>query len=149
METESQPGHAIYPVYILEMAYSKVEAVGSATALIGVLNGPELTITNLGDSGFLVVRFKNGEPYCPYKSKEQQHSFNVPYQLSIWPKQADLEILRKNNKLGINSKSLDLIPQLWNCSNSEGLRRKNKKTNLGNMLFFCKFWDFQVVLKFS
>ena len=35
-----------------------------------ILNKNELQIANIGDSGFLVIRFKNGEPYCPFKSKE-------------------------------------------------------------------------------
>lgn len=61
----------LYPTYILQKAFSKVTAVGSATALIAILNKNELQICNIGDSGFLVIRFKNGEPYVPHKSKEQ------------------------------------------------------------------------------
>lgn len=61
----------IYPLFILEKSFAKVNAVGSATALIAILNKNELAISNIGDSGFLVIRFKNGEPYCPFKSKEQ------------------------------------------------------------------------------
>mmetsp|Transcript_3218 Transcript_3218/g.4904 ORF Transcript_3218/g.4904 Transcript_3218/m.4904 type:complete len:222 (+) Transcript_3218:617-1282(+) len=72
----------IFPTYVLQKAYTKISAVGSATALIAILNKNELSVANIGDSGFLVIRFKNGEPYCPHKSKEQQHAFNIPYQLS-------------------------------------------------------------------
>ena len=89
----------LFPTYVLEKAFAKVKAVGSATAMIAILNKQELSIANIGDSGFLVIRFKNGEPYCPHKSKEQQHAFNIPYQLSQLPTQADLEILRKQGKL--------------------------------------------------
>ena len=78
----------------MERAFKKVSAVGSATAMVAILNKNELSIANIGDSGFYVIRFKNGEPYCPFKSKEQQHAFNIPYQLSRLPNQADLEILR-------------------------------------------------------
>jgi protein phosphatase PTC7 len=60
----------IFPTYVLEKAFKRVKAVGSATAMVAVLNKNELAIANIGDSGFLVIRFKNGEPYCPYKSKE-------------------------------------------------------------------------------
>lgn len=88
----------LFPTFILQKAYQKVTAVGSATALVAILNGNELHVANVGDSGFFVIRFKNGEPYVPYKSKEQQHSFNIPYQLSQLPTQADLEILRKRGK---------------------------------------------------
>ena len=69
----------LFPTYILQKAFNKVNAVGSATALVAILNKNELSIANIGDSGFLVIRFKNGEPYCPHKSKEQQHAFNIPY----------------------------------------------------------------------
>jgi len=61
----------LFPTYVLEKAFAKVRAVGSATAMIAILNKQELSIANIGDSGFLVIRFKNGEPYCPHKSKEQ------------------------------------------------------------------------------
>ena len=69
----------MFPTYILQQAYNRVNAVGSATALVAILNQNELSIANIGDSGFLVIRFKNGEPYCPHKSKEQQHAFNIPF----------------------------------------------------------------------
>ena len=88
----------LYPTFILQKAFSKVSAVGSATALVAILNKDELHVANLGDSGFLIIRFKNGEPYVPYKSKEQQHSFNIPFQLSQLPTKADLEILLKLGK---------------------------------------------------
>jgi hypothetical protein len=61
---------ALYPTYILKKAFLKVNAVGSATALIAILNKDTLSIANIGDSGFLIIRFRNGEPYCPYKSLE-------------------------------------------------------------------------------
>lgn len=61
----------LYPTYILQQAYNRTFAVGSATALVAILNKNELSIANIGDSGFLVIRFKHGEPFCPHKSKEQ------------------------------------------------------------------------------
>lgn len=60
----------IFPTFILSKAFKRVNAVGSATALIAILNKKELNIANIGDSGFILIRFKNGEPFCPYKSKE-------------------------------------------------------------------------------
>lgn len=110
----------IYPHYILEKAFKRVNAVGSATAMIGVLNSPnELSIANIGDSGFLVIRFKNGEPYCPYKSKEQQHSFNIPYQLSQLPTKVDLEILRRRGKLSEMQKLKNVLRKKNNvCQDS-------------------------------
>lgn len=109
----------VYPIHILEKAFAKVHAVGSATAMIAILNKNELQITNIGDSGFLIVRFKNGEPYCPYKSKEQQHAFNIPYQLSQIPTQADLEILRKQGKLTEMAKLKNVLKKKNNvCQDS-------------------------------
>jgi serine/threonine protein phosphatase PrpC len=60
----------LFPTYILGKSFAKVNAVGSATALIAILNKKELAICNIGDSGFILIRFKNGEPYCPHKSHE-------------------------------------------------------------------------------
>ena len=45
------------PTYILDKAFSKVKAVGSSTAMIAILNPKKvLTVSNLGDSGFLHYR---------------------------------------------------------------------------------------------
>ena len=55
--------------------------IGSSTACLGILdkeNG-ELQTLNLGDSGFCI--FRNGETF--YKSKEQYHDLNVPYQVGV------------------------------------------------------------------
>ena len=43
-------------------------------------------MANIGDSGFLLIRFsKDNQAYVAQKSKEQQHAFNIPYQLSVLP----------------------------------------------------------------
>ena len=109
----------LFPTYILQQAFNKVNAVGSATALVAILNKNELSIANIGDSGFLVIRFKNGEPFCPHKSKEQQHAFNIPFQLSQLPTQADLEILRRKGKLTEMSKLKQVLKKKNNvCQDS-------------------------------
>ncbi|KAJ3012183.1 hypothetical protein HKX48_006421 [Thoreauomyces humboldtii] len=54
-----------------------LKILGSTTAIIAVLRDDELRIANLGDCGVLIVR--NDEPI--FRSEEQQHSFNFPYQL--------------------------------------------------------------------
>ncbi|KAJ3096487.1 hypothetical protein HDU97_005869 [Phlyctochytrium planicorne] len=76
--------YGVDPVSILSKAYdqtvrdAKVEGlVGSTTALIVVLRDDELRIANLGDCGLMVIR--NNEAI--FRSEEQQHSFNFPYQL--------------------------------------------------------------------
>lgn len=66
------------PMRILKEAYEYASLVtGSSTACIVLLHERTLKACNLGDSGFLVIR--NSEIY--FKSKEQQHSFNFPFQL--------------------------------------------------------------------
>ncbi|KAJ2901182.1 hypothetical protein IWW38_000147 [Coemansia aciculifera] len=72
------------PVDILRRAYeftlSEMEALamrGSSTACVVVLRGDELRVANLGDCGLTVVR--QGD--MVYRTEEQQHSFNYPYQL--------------------------------------------------------------------
>jgi serine/threonine protein phosphatase PrpC len=46
----------LYPLYVLQQAFKRVTAVGSSTALIGVLNKQHLHFANLGDSGFVFYR---------------------------------------------------------------------------------------------
>uniref|UniRef100_A0A5S6QRK8 Protein phosphatase n=1 Tax=Trichuris muris TaxID=70415 RepID=A0A5S6QRK8_TRIMR len=57
--------------------------VGSSTACIVVLDrsSSQLYAANLGDSGFLLMR--NGR--IVLRSKEQQHYFNAPFQLTVMP----------------------------------------------------------------
>ncbi|KAG0737456.1 hypothetical protein G6F57_010716 [Rhizopus arrhizus] len=72
------------PVQVLENAYhlTTLDAqnegiVGSTTACIAILSQDELKIANIGDCGVSVIRKNN---YI-FRSEEQQHSFNFPYQL--------------------------------------------------------------------
>jgi serine/threonine protein phosphatase PrpC len=63
------------------LGYRRTHFPGSATATICVLNSRDLSALNLGDSGFILIRFDSisNEPYILLKSKEQQHGFNTPY----------------------------------------------------------------------
>ncbi|RKP17315.1 protein serine/threonine phosphatase 2C [Rozella allomycis CSF55] len=56
---------------------------GGTTACIISLDKKKglLSAANLGDSGFLIIR----DGTVIFKSKEQQHFFNAPYQFSIYP----------------------------------------------------------------
>ncbi|KAI9320762.1 phosphatase 2C-like domain-containing protein [Dichotomocladium elegans] len=78
------------PVMILENAYhlTSLDAqnevctygsnfVGSTTACIALLSQDELRVANLGDCGISVIR---KDDYV-FRSEEQQHSFNFPFQL--------------------------------------------------------------------
>ncbi|CDS07785.1 hypothetical protein LRAMOSA01734 [Lichtheimia ramosa] len=72
------------PVLVLENAYhlTSLDAqneniVGSTTACIAMLCQDELRVANLGDCGVSIIR---KDDYI-FRSEEQQHSFNFPYQL--------------------------------------------------------------------
>ena len=71
------------PKDILKSATFKAnKVVGSATACVAVLDDsdsehPKLRSANVGDSGFIIIR--NNEVI--FKTKEQQFSFNFPFQL--------------------------------------------------------------------
>ncbi|KAI8882367.1 protein serine/threonine phosphatase 2C [Backusella circina FSU 941] len=72
------------PMKILQKSYeeSMLEArqegiIGSCTACLAILRHAELRIANLGDCGISVIRHNS---YI-FRSEEQQHSFNFPYQL--------------------------------------------------------------------
>lgn len=57
--------------------FFELELIGSSTALIAVLQEDELKLANLGDCSCSIIRDKD---YI-FRSQEQQHSFNYPYQV--------------------------------------------------------------------
>lgn len=66
------------PVEVMEEGYQYSAYVqGSSTCCVLVMDGTHLYAANLGDSGFMVVRGLE----IIYRTKEQQHSFNFPYQI--------------------------------------------------------------------
>ena len=67
--------------------------------MVAIRNQREINIANLGDSGFVLIRFRNNEAYTAARSKEQQHSFNIPFQLSILPGPNELENLKKRGRI--------------------------------------------------
>jgi len=74
-------------VQVLEEGYEFASAFGSSTACIGILDsvGERIGVANLGDSGFLHYRKHGLTMTCVMKTREQQHAFNMPYQLSRLP----------------------------------------------------------------
>ncbi|KAF9963350.1 hypothetical protein BGZ65_004119, partial [Modicella reniformis] len=74
----------VNPLQILEKSYeqsirdAKNEGlIGSSTACLAILRDDELRIANLGDCGVSVIR----QNEFIFRTEEQQHSFNYPYQL--------------------------------------------------------------------
>uniref|UniRef100_A0A915AR15 Protein phosphatase n=2 Tax=Parascaris univalens TaxID=6257 RepID=A0A915AR15_PARUN len=76
------------PDRLLAHAYAAMSApprpIGSSTACILVVDQDTLYSANLGDSGFLLLR--RGQ--VVYRSREQTHYFNAPFQLSLLPDNA-------------------------------------------------------------
>jgi serine/threonine protein phosphatase PrpC len=74
------------PVDILQRSYEnslkvakKNNILGSTTACIAILRKDELRVANIGDCGISIVR----NNHYIFRSEEQQHAFNFPYQLGI------------------------------------------------------------------
>lgn len=90
---------------MLVAGYESVTCFGSATALVVGLDttGSSLGAANLGDSGMRHVRFghcgRAGSPVTIVnRTKEQQHMFNCPYQLTRLPQAADFAKLLADGK---------------------------------------------------
>lgn len=62
---------------VLEAACTKTTVLGSSTACVIVMNENILTASNIGDSGFLIVR----DGVAHMATTQQQHKFNFPFQV--------------------------------------------------------------------
>ncbi|CAI2377315.1 unnamed protein product [Moneuplotes crassus] len=76
------------PKEILTEAAKHTTEIGSTTAVIAILDADERTLatTNLGDSSYLLLRhntheYPRGNWLKMYRSLEQQHYFDCPYQV--------------------------------------------------------------------
>ena len=68
-------------------ATQRVSSYGSSTLLLAVCRNSLLYTYCLGDSSFIVLRKRDATGLVTvYRSTEQQHSFNCPFQLSNLPK---------------------------------------------------------------
>ncbi|KAJ3117525.1 hypothetical protein HDU96_006454 [Phlyctochytrium bullatum] len=92
----------IDPLQVLSNAYEQTTRdaaneglVGSTTAMIVIIRDDELRIANIGDCGLMLIR--NGEAI--FRSEEQQHSFNFPYQLGTGRNDLPSEAQRYNVKV--------------------------------------------------
>mmetsp|Transcript_39074 Transcript_39074/g.83229 ORF Transcript_39074/g.83229 Transcript_39074/m.83229 type:complete len:498 (-) Transcript_39074:89-1582(-) len=89
---ENPHGPAGNALQALRSSYDRARSFGSSTALVAVLsrNQGQLGVANIGDSGLMVLRRqqKTGAHLnfqVIGRTKEQQHAFNCPYQLSCMP----------------------------------------------------------------
>ncbi|KAL0076896.1 phosphatase 2C-like domain-containing protein [Phycomyces blakesleeanus] len=72
------------PVEVLQATYDhsmreahRENLIGSSTACLAILRADEVRVANLGDCGISIIR---NNSYI-FRSEEQQHSFNYPFQL--------------------------------------------------------------------
>ena len=79
-EYANAPGES--PKEILGKAAERCTETGSSTNVIAILEGSTLKTTNLGDSGYMLLRpdATKKELEVIHRSEEQQHRFNCPYQ---------------------------------------------------------------------
>lgn len=74
------------PQQALEAAHAQTRARGSSTACILCMCGNKVFASNLGDSGFALVR----EGIVEFVSPQQQHEFNFPYQIGSPDSMSDM-----------------------------------------------------------
>eukprot|EP00930_Biecheleria_cincta_P083894 TRINITY_DN7339_c0_g1_i1.p1 TRINITY_DN7339_c0_g1~~TRINITY_DN7339_c0_g1_i1.p1 ORF type:complete len:465 (-),score=92.43 TRINITY_DN7339_c0_g1_i1:202-1596(-) len=88
----------------LRHAFNRATSIGSSTALVASLSSKQglLGVANVGDSSLLHLRRhrKSSLPSvdCVARTREQQHSFNCPYQLCCLPTEADFPRLIEEGK---------------------------------------------------
>jgi len=70
----------------LAAAEQTAENYGASTITLLVLEGTQVGVANLGDSGFMLLRKAQHGMTVVKRSEEQQHSWNCPYQLTRLPK---------------------------------------------------------------
>lgn len=71
------------PREILIDAVNENRETGSCTCVMATLDetAPYLYTANLGDSGYLLLRKEGLDLIQLFRTKEQQHSFNFPFQV--------------------------------------------------------------------
>ncbi|KAL3677388.1 hypothetical protein R1sor_027336 [Riccia sorocarpa] len=65
------------PKTLLVKSFSRTKAMGSTTAVVASISDQTLTVVNMGDTGFLVVR----DGAVAARSTPMQRGFNFPYQI--------------------------------------------------------------------
>ncbi|EFJ52734.1 Serine/threonine phosphatase, family 2C [Volvox carteri f. nagariensis] len=103
---------------ILERAYGLTTVRGSSTACVAVLNGDHLAVSNLGDSGLLILR----AGAVAFHTPQQQHGFNFPYQIGSPDSMSDPPQSAQRFEIRVQPGDLILLGTdgLWdNCFDEE------------------------------
>jgi protein phosphatase PTC7 len=81
---------------VAKEAHLKTRSYGSSTLLLCSVVKSTLHFLSVGDSRIAVLRLIRGQYKLFYVSKEQQHSFNCPFQVSCLPSVNKFSSLRHN-----------------------------------------------------
>ena len=89
--------YKVSPKDILIDAVSDNREIGSCTCVLATLDekAPIIYTANLGDSGYMLLRKEGIDLVQLFRSKEQQHSFNFPFQVGTGgddPARADTQV---------------------------------------------------------
>lgn len=100
---------------VLRKGYEATRSFGSSTALVVMHEGGDkIGIANIGDSAIIVLRRQLWyQMTCVFRSREQQHQFNCPFQLSRLPQPPEYEQLRASGKVALLQllQNAAIIPQ--------------------------------------
>ncbi|CAE7326129.1 unnamed protein product [Symbiodinium sp. CCMP2592] len=83
--SETEMGVADRAALAVAEAESRAVAFGGSTIAVLCQNRSQIGVANLGDSGFLLLRRGRKGMRIVTRSREQQHAFNCPYQLTRLP----------------------------------------------------------------
>ena len=85
---KNEERYIVSPKSLLSEAVRQNDEIGSCTCVIVTLDDQAdiIQTCNLGDSGYMILRREDEAPHQEnprilYESKEQQHSFNFPFQV--------------------------------------------------------------------
>ena len=95
-EKTIRPDVELKALHLLASGYAKASAFGSSTACVVSLEGDKLGIANIGDSGCIQFRKHAHGMTSVMRTREQQHAFNMPYQLSRLPDPAQYDEIAKD-----------------------------------------------------
>ncbi|KAL0483136.1 serine/threonine phosphatase [Acrasis kona] len=77
------PKRVLIDAYSMLSTQKFVEAGSTTACVVTIDDSLNLSYANIGDSGFIVIRPSTGETI--FRSREQQHYFNAPFQLAVIP----------------------------------------------------------------
>eukprot|EP00923_Selenidium_pygospionis_P047804 GHVN01082454.1.p1 GENE.GHVN01082454.1~~GHVN01082454.1.p1 ORF type:complete len:1071 (+),score=247.75 GHVN01082454.1:215-3427(+) len=125
----------------LDAGFQSAKSFGSATALVAGLDysGSMLGVANLGDSALVILRRENRHhrqlTVC-CRTKEQQHFFNCPYQLSLVPAEKDLPELEKKG-MHVLAKAIANLHANYRPDLPEMADRYDVQVQEGDLLVGC------------